>query len=324
MTSAGDVSYPNPNGNNAKDIFTNGPIMDNIKTEASRTGNEFRDLKNSKVTPSSTASTGQPLTYYHSLLYSLLSWEQPRATATSYLSVITFIFAARYLPLLRWVFKLAYVALGFTAAFEIGGRLAFGQGLSSSFRPRKYYTVPRETIEAVLEDLVQLLDFGLLEFQRVLFVENIAHTVAAFFGALNAYWLIKFLPFWGLSLIVVTIAYFGPLTYMNHSEVIDAHIEEAQSIVNSHANQLKDLVEERAARATGVVKQYLDDYSNKASDFITPRPRSASPELRKVSSPVIKKEPSAEPELKPSAFPEAPKAEPVYESIEQREPLLAS
>lgn len=65
-----------------------------------------------------------------------------------------------------------------TAAAEIGGRMAFGQGLSSSFRPRKYYTVPRETIEAVLEDLVQLLDFGLLEFQRVLFVENISHSIA--------------------------------------------------------------------------------------------------------------------------------------------------
>lgn len=36
--------------------------MDNIKTEASRTGNEFRDLKNLRMTPSSTASTGQPLT----------------------------------------------------------------------------------------------------------------------------------------------------------------------------------------------------------------------------------------------------------------------
>lgn len=59
--------------------------------------------------------------------------------------------------------------------------MAFGQGLSSSFRPRKYYTVPRETIEAILEDLVQILDFGLLEFQRVLFVENIAHTVAVCF-----------------------------------------------------------------------------------------------------------------------------------------------
>ena len=36
--------------------------MDNIKTEASRTEDEFRDLKNSRVTPSTTTSTGQPLT----------------------------------------------------------------------------------------------------------------------------------------------------------------------------------------------------------------------------------------------------------------------
>lgn len=37
--------------------------MNNIKTEASRTEDEFRDLKyNSKAAPSTAASTGQPLT----------------------------------------------------------------------------------------------------------------------------------------------------------------------------------------------------------------------------------------------------------------------
>lgn len=49
--------------------------------------------------------------------------------------------------------------------------------MADSFRPRRYYTVPKETLEAVLEDLVQIFDFGFLEFQRVLFVENIVHTV---------------------------------------------------------------------------------------------------------------------------------------------------
>lgn len=39
-------------------------------------------------------------------------WEQPRATAVSFATVVTFIFAARYLPLLRWFFKFIYVALG--------------------------------------------------------------------------------------------------------------------------------------------------------------------------------------------------------------------
>lgn len=64
------------------------------------------------------------------------------------------------------------------ALFEVGGRVAFSQGIASSFRPRKYYTLPKETIEAVLEDFEQLVDFVLIEFQRILFAENIVHTIA--------------------------------------------------------------------------------------------------------------------------------------------------
>ncbi|PWY88312.1 reticulon-like protein 1 Cwl1 [Aspergillus heteromorphus CBS 117.55] len=334
-----DVTYPDTNGHSKVRETRRRPIADNIKSEASRTGQEFRELKNARFTPSSTTATGQPLTYYHSLLYSLLSWEQPRATAASFASVITFIFAARYLPLLRWFFKFIYVVLGFTAVAEVGGRLVLSQSVVSSFRPRKYYTVPKETIEAVLEDLEQLIDFILIEFQRVLFAENIVHTIASFFAAFAAYWLIKFLPFWGLSLIAVTIAYMGPLVYINNREVIDAHIEHAQGVVNAQAHQLKGLAEERTAHATGVVRQYVDDYSAKAQGYMR---RSASPEMAKVSSPVIKKEPETEPEIKTTDFPEAPKDEPKevpvldtpkaepVESIEQAvqnvetEPLLAA
>lgn len=46
----------------ADGLFVAEPVMDSIKTEASRTGDEFRDLKDSKVTSSKTTSTGQPLT----------------------------------------------------------------------------------------------------------------------------------------------------------------------------------------------------------------------------------------------------------------------
>ena len=146
---------------------------------------------------------------------------------------------------------------------------------------------------------------------------------------MNAYWLIKFLPFWGLSLVAVTIAYFGPLVYMNNYEVIDAHIEEAQSVVNTQATQLKDLVEERAGHAKGVAQKYVDDYSNLAQQYLVPRrPSSKSPEMTKTAAPAIKKEPSAEPEIKPSAFPEAPKTEPLAEPFGQgtgvKEPLLAA
>ncbi|KAJ5976357.1 hypothetical protein N7481_010064 [Penicillium waksmanii] len=323
MADSGDVSYPN----------TGSPVVDSVKSEASKTSGELRDLKNSRVTPSTTTENGQPLTHYHSLLYSLLSWEQPRATAVSYASVIGFIFAARYLPLLRWAFKFLYMSLGLTAAVEVAGLVILKQGIASSFRPRRYYTIPKETHEAVLEDISQLFDFFLIEFQRILFAENVVHTIAAFTATFTGYWLIRFVPIWGLAVISVTTAYFAPLVYISNREIIDEQIANLQAIISSQTNQLKDLAGEHTSHATGLMKQYVGDYSSKAQEYIGRR--SASPEATKTKlvSPIVKGDANPEPIIKTEDFPEAPKVEPVSEPIshpvesvekeEEREPLLA-
>lgn len=117
----------------------------------------------------------------------------------------------------------------------------------------------------------------------------------------------------------VTIAYLGPFTYMHNREVVDAQIERAQSIINSQAHQLRDLAQERTAHATGVVKQYVGDYSAKAQGYMG----SMSPEPTKASSPF-----KAKPAVKAPDFPEAPKGEPVQpahaaQEPAQQEPLLA-
>ena len=39
-------------------------------------------------------------------------WENPRATAIAYLLTVAAIFATRYLPVIRTVFRLLYVCLG--------------------------------------------------------------------------------------------------------------------------------------------------------------------------------------------------------------------
>lgn len=39
-----------------------GPVVDKVKSEASRTGDEIQDLKNTKASPSTTTATGQQLT----------------------------------------------------------------------------------------------------------------------------------------------------------------------------------------------------------------------------------------------------------------------
>ena len=64
------------------------------------------------------------------------------------------------------------------ASAEIVGKLVLNQGLASSFRPRKYYTIPRETLESSLEDVEQLINFFVIEFQRILFAENVLATIA--------------------------------------------------------------------------------------------------------------------------------------------------
>jgi len=53
-----------------------------------------------------------------------------------------------------------------------------GRGVASSFRPRRYYKIPKETLEASLDDLEQLINFFVIEFQRILFAENPIVTVA--------------------------------------------------------------------------------------------------------------------------------------------------
>lgn len=45
-------------------------------------------------------------------------------------------------------------------------------------RPRKYYTIPRQNLEAALEDVEQLINFFVIEFQRIVFAENVYATVA--------------------------------------------------------------------------------------------------------------------------------------------------
>jgi hypothetical protein len=60
-----------------------------------------------------------------------------------------------------------------TAAAEITGKALGGNGLASKFRPKQYYTIRKESLEAFLEDIEQLTNFVVIEMQRIVFAENI-------------------------------------------------------------------------------------------------------------------------------------------------------
>ncbi|CAF9930481.1 hypothetical protein IMSHALPRED_008190 [Imshaugia aleurites] len=312
--SAANTIQNHPAAQSVKDTLGNGPVADHVKDQHAKTTSELRNLADSRTTPEQSAATGQPLTHYHSFFYNLLSWENPRATTLSFVSILLFIFAARYLPALRWSFKALWMVLGITASAEIAGKLVLSQGLASSFRPKKYYTIPREALEASLEDIEQFINFFVIEFQRVLFAENVVHTVAGFVAALLSYWLIKIVPFWGLSLIAVSCIYLGPLIYMTNKELIDHHVQNASEVANSQANQLKDLAGHHTSRAHETVKSYAGDYSAKAQEYMgSVRGRSTSPKVnssKPTSNAPLKSEPGSAPNYSSEDFPHAPKQEP--------------
>ena len=201
-----------------------------------------------------------------------------------------------------------------TAAAEIAGKLVLSQGLTSSFRPKQYYTIPREFLEASLEDVEQLINFFVIEFQRVLFAENVTVTIACFLASVVSYWLIKILPFWGLSLIGICCIYLGPLIYMTNQELIDHHLRNASDAVNSQTTQIKELAGQHTARASETVKAYAGDYTAKAQEYIgNARGRSTSPEVSSPKSSAnapVKSEAGSAPNYSPSDFPHAPKQEP--------------
>ncbi|KAI3320044.1 Reticulon-domain-containing protein [Xylariaceae sp. AK1471] len=310
------------NAQAAYDQIANGPVAANVKGQTAKTGAEFSNLADARRTPAQPAATGQPLTHYHSFFSELLSWNNPRASTIAYASVVAVIFAARYLDIFRYFFKLTWMALGITVLAEVSGKAILGNGLASQLRPRKYYTISRETLDAMIGDVHELVNFFVIEAQRILFAENVPASAAAAIGAFLSYYLAKIVPYWGLALTGASVLFLAPLIYTTNKELIDYYVQEASNMLNSQSQQLKEVASKHTSQATEITKQYMGDYTAKAQQLIH-RGGSASPE------PVAAK-PTPQFNVKETDFPEAPKKdfqsdfkseEPEVKSEE--EPLLA-
>ncbi|KAK0669302.1 Reticulon-domain-containing protein [Cercophora samala] len=302
---------PIPSTANADMDVLAGPVAQNIKAEGARTTDELSNLANSRRAPSYTAATGQPLTHYHSFFSELLSWKNPRASGIAYLALVSFIFSVRYLDVIRWGLKLTWMALGVTIAAEVAGKAILNNGFATQLRPRKYYTVPRETLDTVIGDVNELINFGVIEAQRILFAENIWASAAIALGAFISYYLVKVVPYWGLALIATTVVFFAPLIYTTNQELIDSQIQHAGEIINDQTEQIRSLVQKNTEQATQVTKQYMGDYTAKAQSLIKG---------------AVGQEDGHKSDLKPTDFPAAPKedfksSEPVVSKEIKSEPI---
>jgi uncharacterized membrane-anchored protein YhcB (DUF1043 family) len=301
------------NAQAAYEQLAGGPAAQSVKNQSAKTGSELSNLAASRQTPLNPAATGQPLTHYHSFFSELLSWNNPRASAIAYTSIVSVIFLARYLDVIRYTFKLTWMALGVTVLAEVVGKAVLSQGLTTQLRPRKYFTVPRETLDALIGDVHELLNFFVIEAQRIFFAENVLASSVAAVGAFLSYYLAKVVPYWGLAIMATTLLFFVPLIYTTNQELIDNHLKQASDIVNSQTEQLRQVAGKHTAQAAEMTKQYMGDYTHKAQEMI--RGRSASPTASKKPATTGPQE---------NDFPQVPTQDFGHESVtpEIREPTI--
>ncbi|KPM36421.1 hypothetical protein AK830_g10149 [Neonectria ditissima] len=280
---------------------TNGPVAQNVMDHTQKASNELSNLAAARRTPSNRAATGQPLTHYHSFFSELLSWNNPRASAIAYATIVALIFSARYLDILRWGFKLSWMVLGVTVAAEVVGKAVFNNGLATQVRPRRYYTVPRDTLDTLIGDVHELVNFFVIEAQRIIFAENIAASCAAWVAAFASYFLVKLVPYWGLAVISASVVFFVPLVYTSNQELIDTQINHASELINAQTAQVKGVASKQINQVSALGKQYVGDYTGKVQDLFS------KPASRQI---IIKPEPAA-PAAREPEFPNPPTEEPV-------------
>lgn len=260
-------------------------------------------------------AAGQPVTHYHSFFSELLSWNNPQASGIAYLSVVSLILAARFVDVLRWAFKASYMILGVTILAEVVGKIVLNNGLTSQIRPRRYYTVPRDTLDTLIGDVHELVNFFVIESQRIVYAESIPSSIAAWIAAFLSYFLVKLVPYWVLAIIGTTAVFFVPLVYSTHQELIDDQIHHISELVDAQTAQVKDVAQKQLDSVSALGKQYAGDYTEKVQDLL--RGKTPSRQVIVRPDPPVIKEPEfpSPPTEEPSKgekvdFPEVPKEEP--------------
>jgi hypothetical protein len=260
----------NPHPNISNEVSHNGSAVEQIVNGTypviQDTKKDFQGLATS-AQASEVDEDGQPLSHFHSLFYDLFTWKYPKATGFFFFATISLICAFHYVNVLRYVFKAAYMLFAGVAALEIIGKPLGAKGVVSSLRPRRYYTIPRESVDRIFEQVHDLANFFVLEFQRVVFVENIFTTLAAFVTSFFGYFLIKYIPLWTLVLLSTVTAFSAPLIYINNKEVIDEQLRNASNFVNDKLDTTKKLTGKYAEDAAARAKATAADLQSKVQGY---------------------------------------------------------
>ncbi|RPA81916.1 hypothetical protein BJ508DRAFT_414400 [Ascobolus immersus RN42] len=312
LTPPSEEHYGNKNFNQGTQQHLNmtdavNQAFEKSQQEARNTQSDFKGLSNPG---NATTETDQSLTSFHNFFNDLFTWKFPRASGVVFAGSVSVILAVHYIDVLRYVLKGLYLSFAAVSTAEFAGKTLTGKGFVSQMRPQKYFAVPRESVESIFAGLHQFLNFLVLEFQRILFVENFATTVSAFVATFFSYFLIKYLPLWSLVLTSTILAFSVPLVYLKNQEVIDQQIAHLSEIINAQLNQAKEVGGKYANEYTAQAKQAAGNLTGKVQELTGAKKEQVKKPYRDETEPAVRE----------SDFPSVPIAAPVTVPADVIEP----
>jgi len=183
-------------------------------------------------------------------LYKYISWEDPIRTLGSYIGALSILFGVHYLPLTQLAMKAGVTTLGVVSVTEFASRSFGTNSLSTRIRPKEYKQVPEPTLNATLKDIHDLIQYVVVQAQRIVFGQDLDKTFAAFLGFTALYWLIKIVsPFW-LAVMGLTSLYIAPLVASPRGRAVarDASAR-AQDMANAAAENGRGLAQNGKVKA---------------------------------------------------------------------------
>jgi hypothetical protein len=187
--------------------------------------------------------------------------------------------------------------LSVVSVMEFASRSFASNSLSARLRPKEYKKIPESTLNATLKDIHDLIQYAVVQAQRIIFGQDLDKSFAvscdslsgyrsiaayinlglttqqAFLGFTALYWLTIFLsPFW-LAVIGLNLIFAAPLVFSPQGREVahDASVH-AQELANSAAEKSKVLAQNgkaKAAELSSKANQTAADLSSKGKQTAT-------------------------------------------------------
>ncbi|KAH7186113.1 uncharacterized protein B0J16DRAFT_356170 [Fusarium flagelliforme] len=177
---------------------------------------------------------------YKDSLYKYINWEDPVPTLGAYLSSLSVLFGAHYLPLTQLAVKAGAVIFGIIFLTEFTSR---------QFGPNT--TVPVPTLNATLRDIHDFVQCAVVQLQKIIYGEDLGKTFVAFLSFITMFWVMKVASPFSLAVLGLTSVYIAPLVNSSHERAVaqDATAR-GKELANAATEKGKTLAEDGKSRAT--------------------------------------------------------------------------